>query len=87
MAMSFVLYFLLLVVALKVKSLQKEILKNYSLCIDHILFNNIVILIRMVVVNVPLLWLWLKRDVTIKSKKFLMKPFEFLLEVFGVDAF
>lgn len=57
MAMSFVLYFLLLVVALKVKSLQNEILKNYGLCIDNILFNIIVIFIHMVIVNVPLLWL------------------------------
>lgn len=50
--------------------------------------DNILILISMVIINIPLLWLELKRDVTIKSKKFLMKPFKFiLLEVFGVDAF
>lgn len=55
---------------------------------DNILFNNILILINLVIFNIPPLWLELKRDVTMKSKKFLMKPFKFiLLEVFGVDAF
>lgn len=57
MFMSLVLYFFLLVVVLKVKSLQKEILKKYGFCVDSVLFNNTVILIRLVIVNIPLLWL------------------------------
>jgi hypothetical protein len=39
-------------------------------------------------VDICFLWLQLRRSVTIKSEKFFMKPFKFiLLEVFGVDAF
>lgn len=57
MFMSLVLCFFLLVVVLKVKSLQKEILKKYGFCVDNILFNNTVILISLVIVNIPLLWL------------------------------
>lgn len=42
---------------LKTESLHKEILEKCGLCIDNILFNNNVILIRLVMVNVSLLWL------------------------------
>lgn len=55
MAMSLVLYFLLLVVALKSEIITNGNQKKDGLCIDKILFNITVILVCLVLFNIPFL--------------------------------